>query len=1011
MENYYELLSNYMLRVPVQEIKFEEANSNLEQNFTKLKENKIFMEQLYVASSSLYDFVRKNDELDFNNKKQRNILVSLLSYMNRASFRTTPFGLFSAVTLKEFSGKISSQPNNLEIKKVSRIDLDWLFGILRNLELENYFMFNFQVNSATYSIGDRVILPYNTGENLTKIDIRKTKPFECIWELAQKRFVSFNELLSNLQQKYPDRDKNILQNYLLNLIRKEFLISDLRPPIVNNNELSYLINKLESYGSNSDMREVVQKLREIEASIMKFNKIEIGQGIQIYQEIKEKMSRMYSLTNDNYLQIDSQVMNLESVITYRDTKNIDMLATYLVSLIALDTNNQNKFEKYYQEFIEKYGEHQEVKLTDMLDETIGIGVPSFYDEDEKEQDTLKRYFLEKYRKAVQQNTFIDLSANDFNLSEFNIDRSCLPTSLELSFIPRREENEKIVFTLGPNMGSERIGKNFGRFSHMSVDFESVIKDSETCQFDKEAEDYFSCELSFIPFDVRSGNVARTKSFKQKNLALYTTSFDIEHEILLKDINVGMDNGRLYLRDSVTNEKIQVSMNHMLNTMRYSNEIRMMVDISIRQDYTWANLLWEKYYQEFSYVPEIRFKNIVLVGEKWRIFPDNPIFKMLEKFDIFKQELLKIKEEERIPNRVYLQVADHKILLDLTNDLYLKILQKNFMRSPTIELISEERGKPVLELSNGITHNAEIVTMLKLKKQKNLPVSSVAHQPYYDFKYMPMNKWVYLKLYGAKSRQEELLEYLHFFCTEKIKESESFFFIRYLDPKPHIRLRIKSKEIPQILSIFNEFAKSLIENTLISRYSIHTYIPEKERYGGIELIEIAEENFCSDSRIIMEILEKDTNLTKETMGITALFHYFDIFMISYDEQVLLLNSFVSTNDFIDEFQKDKKMWITIFDPHKDWLIFNENENRKNYLNLLREREQSLIDYREKIAQCDAPSNNMQSIIGSLFHMHCNRLFGVDRELENKILVFTALILKNQKYERGQIEKSHEKKYYK
>lgn len=88
-------------------------------------------------------------------------------------------------------------------------------------------------------------------------------------------------------------------------------------------------------------------------------------------------------------------------------------------------------------------------------------------------------------------------------------------------------------------------------------------------------------------------------------------------------------------------------------------------------------------------------------------------------------------------------------------------------------------------------------------------------------------------------------------SKKNKELDGeLFFLRYIDPKPEIRIRIKCKDL---FKAYNNILDILIlsrENRVLYNFDIATYDKEIERYGGKELINLSEKVFCRDSDTIL-----------------------------------------------------------------------------------------------------------------------------------------------------------------
>jgi thiopeptide-type bacteriocin biosynthesis protein len=86
--------------------------------------------------------------------------------------------------------------------------------------------------------------------------------------------------------------------------------------------------------------------------------------------------------------------------------------------------------------------------------------------------------------------------------------------------------------------------------------------------------------------------------------------------------------------------------------------------------------------------------------------------------------------------------------------------------------------------------------------------------------------------------------------------ESWFFLRYADPHPHLRVRFRGD--PQrlaaaVLPALHRHAEALLADGRLWRTQLDTYVREVERYGGGGGIELCEELFRIDSEAVLAIL--------------------------------------------------------------------------------------------------------------------------------------------------------------
>lgn len=120
------------------------------------------------------------------------------------------------------------------------------------------------------------------------------------------------------------------------------------------------------------------------------------------------------------------------------------------------------------------------------------------------------------------------------------------------------------------------------------------------------------------------------------------------------------------------------------------------------------------------------------------------------------------------------------------------------------------------------------------------------------------EWLSVYLFVDRTKFEQVItEFVAPFIDqlERNKLLHGFFFIRYFENGPHIRLRIKSdatiieKQIKQLLvQEIERFAMAAPK--AISHYIYQPYEPEVERYGGIDSLPVAEEQFGASSKAVI-----------------------------------------------------------------------------------------------------------------------------------------------------------------
>ena len=122
-----------------------------------------------------------------------------------------------------------------------------------------------------------------------------------------------------------------------------------------------------------------------------------------------------------------------------------------------------------------------------------------------------------------------------------------------------------------------------------------------------------------------------------------------------------------------------------------------------------------------------------------------------------------------------------------------------------------------------------------------------------------SEWLYYKLYtGHKTADLILTEIIKPMTEEFIGQEiiDKWFFIRYADPKHHLRVRFRSLDSQNIGRVHTSLPAPLahfMKQDLIWKTQLDTYQRELERYGQ-HTMELSESLFYHDSDAIVQFLD-------------------------------------------------------------------------------------------------------------------------------------------------------------
>jgi lantibiotic biosynthesis protein len=599
-----------------------------------------------------------------------------------------------------------------------------------------------------------------------------------------------------------------------------------------------------------------------------------------------------------------------------------------------------------------------------------------------------------------------------------------PLSLEIYLQLHAQSCESIdrgewTAVVGRHSGSPGAGRTFGRFFDLLGEpgveaLRELARREEALQ----PEAIFA-ELSYQPWQARLANVAIRPPLRAYEIAVgITPSVPPERVLNLGDLVVGMQNGRFYLRSMRLGKQVRICRSHMLNEYLAPNICRFLTEIAndgrpLLSSFDWGALT------NAPFLPRLVLKigslaSLVITPACWQlqaatILPEGEGSEETRWF----RGLQRWREQWRVPRYVYLAYIDNRLLLDLENPLMAAELRdalkklKGHTQLTLDELLPDLTHLWLRDALNAGYFSEIVVPLLRAdafdpltkpvpQEKRFSPQKSVITPA--ERKHFPGEDWVYLKLYAAPSQHEELLTVpMHDIVHELQKYGliDRWFFIRYTDPEPHIRLRFHAKEesaIPSLLARALRWSTQLAHHRQIQRAALDTYEREVERYGGPEAIDLLEQAFTLDSALVSNVIafQYTRRLTLAPLAIAAftLDHLFTAWGWTFQQRLEWTRQASEKYAWSQEFRPERKRYCDLFSPREqsdpDLL-----EQRTILLNLVHPYEASLSKLGTQVHQMAEAGRlwvTESSLLRSMAHMHMNRLLGIDRARENQAYAF-------------------------
>lgn len=282
---------------------------------------------------------------------------------------------------------------------------------------------------------------------------------------------------------------------------------------------------------------------------------------------------------------------------------------------------------------------------------------------------------------------------------------------------------------------------------------------------------------------------------------------------------------------------------------------------------------------------------------------------------------------------------------------------------------------------------------------------------------PGSEWLYYKIYcGYETADELLADVIGKLSKQLINKKliDSWFFIRYADPNPHIRLRFHFDDISNIGNVIvfvENTLRPFLETGQVNRIMTDTYKREIERYGETT-IELCEKLFFHNSEMIADMLSLIENLPeKETYrwlfalkSIDAMLSDFDY---SLDKRHDLLKRIADA--FGQEFRINESTIQQFSNKYRATknMIFkfmhDEDEQAKELYELINSNSENTKSIVQQLLDSCPEHNRLEDIIRSLIHMTMNRIF-VAQQRKHEVVLYGFL----ERYYRSEVAK---KKYCK
>lgn len=878
------------------------------------------------SSSSFYEKIKDIEahelaSLDFK------VQFTIWKYFNRSRYRGTPYGSFAGFAVAELMDQttevVFSASQHLHCFKdwSHRNDLQ-----VSDEELTSPDRFYFS-NSSTYSTSRNIRFIALQDQVFELAEIEKSAFITGLLEYCSKK-AKYKELLAFSADK--EVAESVLTGILKAMLDLQLLFTDLHPNII---------------------------------------------GPDYFNRTTQPLSE----TEEQYLIAERKV--LSGGVNKAALKHLPACIDYLIKNA---TTTEHQGLKSFKQAFQKRFDVQELPLMTVLDPELGIGYGDLVRSDREDLanelsektnpsdvagthpgEFTRLLLKEMLRTASDKAAVIRLESFD----DKQLIKNEIRPANSFSTLARFAGDLVVLEQIGGCTANALAGR-------FTLGSEAV---TSHCRGIAAAESAANPDVIFFDLaymaEGKVDNINRRKQIYTHEVPILNYSC-CDQVIPLNDLMVTVKNGEIILFSAHYGRRVVPRLASAYNYSRSDLAVyRFLCDLQHQQIQSQVSFDIQSRLPGLDFYPRVQYKNLVLSTAKWRI----------RSADSHRKPIADLLNEMGVPRYFSAGSGDQTLCFDKENETDL-LCFKHYLNQYndfviTEVIIDDCQAFKDTNMKNYFTqilitlnHNEQLYrNHIPQKNNSNKPIQRVI---------VPGKDWLYFEIYCHQERADVLLAgTLAEFIKRYSSKFKTWFFIRYNDPAPHLRLRLQLSDASDGYLYISQLMEMLSEDLsdgIISDIQLKTYQRETERYG-LKQIELTEGHFKVDSEYALTWIKSDATPSDKYAGCVALMKAI-LSKLEPDPKARQL--------FIREiqrfFEKEHHMESAEFKKvNREWSLFAAEYPGSRLDHMARQLPVDLLgSFLDTLAE--SSDENRKSLFCSLFHMHINRLFASSQRAHETII---------------------------
>jgi thiopeptide-type bacteriocin biosynthesis protein len=1014
------------------------------------------LEALFVASPGLVDDLDAWTRAPDSERGQK-IERALVRYFSRMTTRPTPFGLFSGVAVGRIAERTELALASRTVSgRSTRLDNDYLFALASGLRKvpELRAALRWKPNSSLYALGGR--LRYTEARlsgslrtyHLVAVD---SSPYIEATLARARDGAALDELARALVADDPEIPIEEALAFIDELVDSQLLVSALEPPVTGVEPIQALVSILTEVAPSAA---VTALLADTAGRLADIDRGGLGHDRAVYQHIAARLEELpVPVDRARLFQVDLVQAAPEATLGPAVVETLQSGVEMLRRILPAATDGP--LARFRRAFRERY-EDREVPLVEVLDEESGIGFEPSNDpgaagapllaelvfppapSDERTSFAKSQRWLLRRLEQIWARGEHELALTDADVDALAADNPApLPDALSVMatlVAPSREALARgELDVLLRNAGGPSGARMLGRFCHASPELHELVRAHLRAEEALRPDAVFA-EIVHLN-EGRLGNILCRPVLRAHEIPfLGISGAPADQQIPVQDLLVSVRGDRIVLRSRRLDREVvpRLSTAHNFN-LRTIGIYRFLCSLQGQDGAGWA-WSWGAL-ENARFLPRVRWKRIVLSPARWlfdtadlaelnRVVRAAPAEKRATPGNEKETEqsaqavvahrariydaVQALRAAWALPRFVAVADSDNQLVVDLDNPLSVDSFAWLVHRRSQVHIVELYPGPEslVAHSPEGTLAHEIVVTFTRTPEAAPARSAPVVQQDTVQTseqrRFLPGDRWLYVKLYCGQSAADEVLRRVITPVREEALATgaaESWFFVRYHDPEPHVRVRFSGEPgrlHGEVLPELHAAARPLLDEGTLWRIQLDTYEREVERYGGPHGVALCEQIFWHDSEAVLDIvglLQGDDGAdARWRLALRGADMLLDDLGLDLATRLDLMRRI--RDAFRDEFRAGTAMFKQIGERFR--------RERSNLLELLardpaRDRDSDLapgleiLDHRSERVRSVAAAMRasrldarIESLASSLVHMHINRLLHASHRAQELVL---------------------------